>query len=197
MRISQTIQKIIEKIIIYGYKMLSYKGPSFYALEEINLKSQTVVIRCRGTRKTIKQTFDSVISDVKLLEGLPSIHACWIGALYGRALRASLEKGVALKKAKNMSFLLKNTRGRYKIVFQNRNGDIGYFDQKTKKEFVEHPLTVAQSELLISRFDPSQACYIGLLAGISLEKALTIDQKTGQNTAQELFKKMPKLRVID
>ena len=102
-----------------------------------------------------------------------------------------------LVKAKNMSFLLKNTRGRYKIVFQNRNGDIGYFDQKTKKEFVEHPLTVAQSELLISRFDPSQACYIGLLAGISLEKALTIDQKTGQNTAQELFKKMPKLRVID
>lgn len=176
-------------------EMIGLYQESPYYIEEINTRIQQVTIRPRGSRVVIKASFESVVGDPKILAGLSSVQACWIGGYYGRALRDAKHNGIALRTTQNMSFLLKNTRGRYKIVFQNRNADIGYIDQKTQKEFVESPLTIVQDKLIISRFDPCQACYLGLLAGISLEKALHAE-KMGKSTVRALFSKKPQLRVI-
>jgi len=88
----------------------------------------------------LKFKIEAMIADMSVVNRLSSKQACVLGGCYGRLLRASLEGREALSKAKKMGFLLSNKLGRYKIVFQNRNGDIGYFDQKTRQEFVEHPL---------------------------------------------------------
>ena len=194
---AQLIEKISEKITSVGDEIAIYRDFSFYTIEEINFKSQMATVRCRGTRRAIKQSFESIVGDTEILGGLSSIHACWIGALYGRVLRASFEKKSALRKANNMSFLLKNKKGKYSFIFENRTGEIGYLDQKSKKEFIEHPLTIARDNRIISRFDPSQACYIGMLAGISLEKALSMDERTGENNTEKLLKKMSALRILD
>lgn len=167
-----------------------------YVLEEIDMKSHVVIIRCRGTRTVIKQRIESLISDMVTIKGLSPKQACLLGGYYGRALRAAMEGRDALKKAKSMSFLLSNNHGHYKVLYQNRDGGIGYINQKTSREFVEHPLVIATSEHIISEFDSSQACYIGILAGISMEKAISMDEKLGTHKFEELLNKRPKLRII-
>ncbi|PIQ42386.1 MAG: hypothetical protein COV52_05175 [Gammaproteobacteria bacterium CG11_big_fil_rev_8_21_14_0_20_46_22] len=105
-----------------------------------------------------------------------------------------MEGGEALKRAKKMNFLLSDKSGRYKIVFQNRNGEIGYFDQKSRQEFVEHPLTLVKNDYIISEFDSSQACFIGILAGVSIEKAISSGQSP--DNVGDIMNKAPKLRVV-
>jgi len=177
------------------YNLLFFTEETYF-IEEINVQTNKVIIRYRGTRTIIKADLGSIISDAKIIDGLSPEQACLIGGYFGRVLRKSLESNKALKKAKRLSFLLKNNRGQYRIVFENRSGEVGYLDQKTKKEFIEHPLTMAKNSYIISKFDPSQACYIGILAGISMEKAIHLDEKTGQHNLDDLLKKHPKLRLI-
>ncbi|OGT53631.1 MAG: hypothetical protein A3F17_01095 [Gammaproteobacteria bacterium RIFCSPHIGHO2_12_FULL_41_15] len=165
-----------------------------YFIEEIDVSKHMLVVRCRGTRSVMKMSYVDIINQVEIIEGLSPVHACWIGGYLGRCL-VNAEKKEILQNRMNISFGLKNKKGRYKILFQNRNGDIGYFDQKTKREFLESPLVVANNDHLITGFDPSQACYIGMLAGLSLEKTLSQPSK-GLHQAQILLKKPPKLRIV-
>lgn len=184
---------LVDKIRTLHYS-LSFIYRTRYLLEEINDKTERVIIRCRGTRTIIKTSLSSVISDNKMIAGLSSIQACMLGGYYGRILRASLEGRQALKKVKNMSFLLTNEKGRHQIVFLNRIGDVGYYDKKACCEFVEHPLAIVNNNHIISGFEPSQACYIGILAGISIEKMLSSDK--GGRFNEQLSKKSPKLYVV-
>jgi hypothetical protein len=47
---------------------------------------------------------------------------------------------------------------------------------------------------IISEFDPSEACYIGILAGSSLERVLTSQKDI--HTTEKLIQKPPQLRVV-
>lgn len=165
-------------------------------LVEVNTSLQEVVVHVRNRSVFLKCKLGEAVSDLSIIDQLDPAEACWLGGYFGRALRSSLEGRDAIKKAKSMSFLLSNKRGRYMIIFQNRNDEIGYIDKKTQREFVEHPLTVANNEHIISGFDPSQACYIGILAGISMEKAISMDKKTGQSQLELLLNKPPRLRIV-
>jgi hypothetical protein len=182
--------------ILNKFKGLFSSDQASCRIVEINTSSQEVVFHFKYKAVFLRCKLTEAIADLSVIDNLIPWEACWLGGYYGRALRASIEGREALKKAKRMSFLLKNNRGRYRIVFQNRTGEIGYFDQKTKQEFIEHPLTVANNEHIISEFDPSQACYIGILAGISMEKTLSSDKKTGEKQLETLINKPPKLRIV-
>lgn len=163
-------------------------------IEEIDTKKQSVAVTYRGVKTIIKMSFYEAICDTELIAQLSPIQACYLGGYYGRALRSSLEGRQTLRPEKNMSFLLNDLQGRYKIIFLNRDGNIGYYDKKTDQEFVEHPVVIANNKLLLSRFDPNQACYIGIEAGMSIEKALSSNQFSEQ--LQNLIKKPPKLRIV-
>jgi len=93
--------------------------------------------------------------------------------------------------------LLSNKTGQYCIAFQDRSGEVGYFDQKTRKEFLQQPLEMVKNTYLISQFDPSQACYIGLLAGISMEKKIKLEAKgESVKTTKRVSSVRPHLRVV-
>ena len=96
-----------------------------------------------------------------------------------------------------MSFLLTNTRGRYTISSEKRTGEIKYYDKKYKREYLEHPITIASNDYIISEFDSTQACYIGILAGICMENTKVRDERTGQQQLEILLKKPPKLRFVE
>jgi hypothetical protein len=179
------------------FHILAFVKFSPYRIEEIDVKHERVAIRCRGNRMVMKLTFAGVLRDEKLIAGLPALQACILGGYIGRALRASRSGRDALRRAKQMTFLLKNKCGRYKMVYQNRTGEVGYIDKKTKREFLEQPLVIVNHDYIMKEFDPSQACYVGILAGISMEKALDLEQKTGQKALDELVSTPPKLRVVD
>lgn len=171
----------------------SYKCHPYF-IEEIDVSNQKVVIRCRGTKTIIKADYSAVIGDENLISGVSPIQASIVGGYYGRALRSAMKANAVLKQTKHMDFLLRHRVGRYKVLFQARNGDIGYLDQKSRQEFIEHPLTIVNNNYIITEFDPSEACYIGILAGSSLERVLISGKDT--NAAEKLMQKPPQLRVV-
>ena len=171
----------------------SYKSHPYF-IEEIDVSNQKVVIRCRGTKTIIRADYATVIGDENLISGVSPIQASIVGGYYGRALRNAMKGNGILKQAKTMDFLLRHRVGRYKVLFQARNGDIGYLDQKSRQEFIEHPLTIVNNNHIISEFDSSEACYIGILAGSSLERVLTSQKDI--HTAEKLIQKPPQLRVV-
>lgn len=179
---------------LHGVKCLFAERAYPYVLEEVNMARQEAVVRCSGTRTMMKFKLEILVGDMTIIQGLSSAHACLLGGCYGRILRAAMEGREVLKRVKKMDFLLSNRKGRYQIIFQNRNGDIGYLDKKTRQEFVEHPITIVNNKHIISGFDPSEACYMGILAGSSLEKALASEKDI--NAAEKLIQIPPKLRLV-
>jgi hypothetical protein len=65
---------------------------------------------------------------------------------------------------------MKNARGKYRIHSMNRDGIISYLDTTKNLSHDRHPATIAKDETLISQFDPSQACYLGILAGLNADE---------------------------
>ncbi len=168
-----------------------------YRIAEINTQTQEVVFHIRNKGVFLRCSLSEAIAINTIINDLTPWDACLLGGYFGRVLRTSVKKGIALKKAKSMSFLLKDNGSQYKIVFQNRDGKIGYIDRKQKREFLEHPVTIANAQHVISKFDPSQACYIGILAGISIEKSIQVDERTGQHTLDNIMNKRSTLRIIE
>ena len=161
-------------------------------IEEINIPKRSFTIYFQGTRTTINLTLEEVIARSHIIQGLPPKEACILGICYGRLLKQKI-----IKSAENIEFLLKNERGKYKIIYQDhRSEKLCYVDQKTKKEFQEHPIILAKANPIIADFDSSQACYIGILAGISFEKNFNHDKKTGENNLEKMLGKHPQLRIV-
>ena len=181
------LQKTVDKFFIV--KLFPYK------IEEVNLQKNLVVLHCTGTRTVLKLTIENVIADSAIINGLSAGQACVLGGCYGRMMRSASDRTKKLKSAKEMTFLLSNKSGRYVIRYQHRNGEIGYYNKKTRQEFTEHPLTIVNNHYIISEFDPTEACYIGILAGSSLGRAILSGKEL--NHAEELINKSPKLRIVN
>lgn len=171
----------------------SYKN-YLYFIEEINIQKNLVTLRCTGTRAVIKLSIEEVVADSVIIEGLCPRQACILGGCYGRLMRFSADREKKLKNVTSMTFQLSNKRGRYVVQCQHRTGEIGYFNKKTKQAFIEHPLTIVNNAYIISEFDPTEACYLGILAGSSLERAIITGKEIAQ--AAKLIKKPPKLRIV-
>lgn len=167
----------------------------FYKIEEIHLQKNLVILRCAGARTVLKLTLEDVIADSAIINGLCPEQACILGGCYGRLMKTSPDRSTKLKNAKEMTFLLSNKCGRYVIRYLHRNGEIEYYNKKTHQEFTEHPLTIVNNHYIIAEFDPTEACYIGILAGSSLERAILSGK--GLSHTEELIKKPPKLRIVN
>lgn len=168
----------IKKLINASYKAysaLTMKCHARYRIQDINDKNHKVTVRCSGSRAIIVTHLMAIVGQAKIISGLSPEQACFLGGFYGRALSKNLGGIEAFKKARKLQMLLQNNCGRYKIIYQNRDGEVGYFDQKKQIEYLEHPLDIVNQTSLIMGFDPSQACYLGILAGIELEKKLAKD----------------------
>jgi len=181
------------KSLVNVWSRNSTKGCRIVALDVVaqtvsfHVKNKAVVIRCK---------FSEAINNLEIIDQLSPHEACWLGGHFGRALRASLDGRAPLKKAKQMSFLLRKQEGRNRIVFENRTGEIGYIDTKTHQEYVEHPVAIATNDYVIALFNPNQACYIGILAGIRMEKALNIDDGLCHGNVINLVGTKPKLKIV-
>jgi len=152
------------------------RHPVYYRISSIDPENQTAILHLIHKSIFIKQTFAEIISDTEIIEGLSCQQACWIGVYYGKALRNALKSKSHFKNIKKPSYLLQHKYGCYKIVSENRDGTIGCIHIKTRKELIAHPVSIAQDNTFIKHFDANQACYIGILAGIAIEKKGSISE---------------------
>ena len=164
-----------------------------YEIHHIDLSTHQVTIRCRGKNSVIKRNIQSIINDSAFLNALTPYQACIIGGCLGRLIESCPQLSKRNEKFEQTSFLLEDEDGDYAILYQNRAKQIGYVHKRTAKEFVESPITLSTTKHIINKFSPSQACYIGILAGLSLERA----EKSDIDKAEEMLNTKPKIRAVD
>ena len=168
----------------------NHSRPIYYRISSIDFDTQTAILHVIHKNIFIKQTFSQLISNTEIIEGLSCQQACWIGVYYGKALRAALNGKNNLRDIKKPTYLLKHKYGRYKIISEYRDGTIVCIHVKTRKELNVNPLAIAEDDIFIKHFDANQACYIGILAGIEMEK------KQHATLAETDQRTIPYLRLV-
>jgi hypothetical protein len=148
-----------------------------YKVIDINPDTLNVVIRCINTTTNVKDKIPYIIKDKDILSGLEPVEACWLGYYYGRAIQKK-SADVVKKSTDDVSFLLRNTRGKYRIHSLNRGGMISFIDTSTNVISEKLVIRIAKDEAMVNQFDPSQACYIGILAGLQEERTVGTSNPT-------------------
>lgn len=156
----------IRKFIHSAYKLLKLYSPEkkhLYKIEEINECTNRIVISCQGKGVTLVSTIEDIGYDEYIVNFLPPHQACWIGYYFGK--KWSIRKEDKNNAKKNSLHHPNYHNSDYKIICQNRLGEIIY--QNTHSGFVykKDPIELAKSKT-ITKFNPSQAFYIGFLAAL-------------------------------
>jgi hypothetical protein len=160
--------KRIEHFFYFIKQLLITNTPPgvIFRIIDINPETLDAVIKCINTRTTLKDKIPHLIKDKDVIAGLAPNDACWLGYYYGQAVQNKSSSTIK-KITWEVSFLMRNTRGKYRIHSMDRDGMISYLDTVKNLSYDEHPLAIAKNAALINQFDPSQACYIGVLSGLN------------------------------
>lgn len=132
-------------------------------LEVVHLDQKYVVICCRFFLKTyVRLKLRDIILDSALLSQLPPAQAAWIGYYYGvfcsGRTHSSEESGLEFSGFQDEKFP-------FQLYGLDRKGYLVYFNKNSTETVLESPFKILKDLRLIEKFHPSQACYIGLLAG--------------------------------
>jgi hypothetical protein len=179
----------ILKTFLRLYREIKAEDNAPLRLEEIDINKKQVIIRSHGAHTFIKLSLAEALGDPSLIANLHPKQACMLGYYFGisYAKRKASAKESILKQ-NTQGFLLQFKKGRYKIISLDRKGDVTYINTKNNDIYNENPMLLVAKDEIIKHFDPSQACYLGILAGINQQK-----QQQNINTAK---KPKPFLRVI-
>jgi len=140
-----------------------------YRVVDINTDTLEVALKCVYTLTIMKDKIICVIKDQNILASLEPLDACWLGYYYGQAVRNKTDNEIR-ELTTEVNFLLKHSRGNLQIHSFNRNNTLSYTNKTTNSIHEKYLIDIAADERLINWFDPSQACYIGILAGLNVEK---------------------------
>lgn len=160
--------------------------PVYYRISSIDIETQTAMLHLIQKNIFFKLSLSTIISTSQIIEGLSCQHACWVGTYYGKLRMMNLKRNSPTKPSRKSRYLLKHKYGQYKIICENRNGTVDCLHVKTGQIININPLSIATDDIFIKRFDATQACYIGILAGISMTKEI-------KPTAKKV---VPYLRIV-
>ncbi len=151
------------------YYILSMLKRKKYACEikSFNLDNRNVSIACYGIRIiTIRSSISEIITDPNIIANLPSYQASLLGYYYGK-LYSPTSISTNPNKYKKAGFILRPGLKQNRIISINNKYVLIYSDDKGGT-FKTHPMRIIQSKNIINQFEPSQACYIGILAGLQI-----------------------------
>ena len=175
---------------------LVFRTEPYYRIVGVNISTQEMSFRIKGKAVLLKCKFSEAVADADIISGLLPTDACWLGGYYGRVLIATIEGRDKIKKIKSLGFLLENPTAQYQVVFLNRSGSLVYLDKKTGQEFTELPLSLVSKPNIISKFDSTQACYIGILAGVEMGKNGGKIKNLTASPFEPEVKSYPPLRIV-
>lgn len=123
-------------------------------------------LHCNSSQNPLPSLLE-ITKNFALVTLLPPSYACFIGFEYAKTFKASLKHSNLHQK------LLKNTNNssiKNTLYSINRDGTLSFLVNNSK--IIEmFPLEILQSNHLIKKFNATDAFYIGLYAGIQLDKA--------------------------
>lgn len=160
-----------------GYFKRTWEGlrqfskPAF-RLDKINSENCTASIYCRGARVVINQKIHEVICNANIIHNMNSIQSSYLGYHYGLLLENSKsDVSFLLTKKRRSKFFLNFSKGENIILSITRDGHINYKNKNSDEINTKSPLDIYRNESSLIYFEPSQACYIGILAGLSQRKS--------------------------
>jgi len=165
-----SIRKYINLFInlfINFFKLYFPEKKHLYKIEEINEYLNQVVISCRRKNAILVSTIEDIGHDQYIINYLPPHQACWIGYYFGK--NWFLNKMAQQKTNSSESQYPNHQDSNYKIIYQNRRGELIYQNSYDGFVYTMDPIELAKSKT-ITLFNASQAFYIGFLAGLKSTK---------------------------
>lgn len=160
-----SIKKFLNHITNF-FKLYFPEKKYLYKIEEINEPLNQVVISCRGKGATLVSTIEDMGYDQYIITSLPPHHACWIGYYFGKNWYINKnQQKINSSSPQHPSHQNSN----YRIICQDRFGDITYQNSQNGLIYKMDPIELAKSKTIIL-FNSSQAFYIGFLAGLKNSK---------------------------
>lgn len=153
-------KKIIENLS-------QFSKPAF-RLERVNSENSTASIYCRSAKILINQKIHEIVCDTNIIHNMSSIHSGYLGYYYGLLLDKQKTDVSFLRNKHKSGFFLR--AGSYVILSITRDGRVNYKNKNSNTIYTKHPLDIYRNESVLISFEPSQSCYIGILAGISQKK---------------------------
>jgi len=170
----------LRRIKEYFFRMddaAAMKRHVFYKIVDFKEEKNKYAIQCINTSAIFYAQIGDIVNDTDILYRLHPAQACYIGMEYAEIFyknqNHSTEK-MNMKKFERISF---SRYGVYNILYLDREGNIAFFNKKTKEEYLMNPKDIALREELINRFDAQQAFYIGLNAGFKLKSSVKKQRK--------------------
>lgn len=145
-------------------EFIMYKIVDFYKVKN----NEYYKVQCINTKGLVPLTIGEIVFDLDILHGLHPIQGCFIGIEYAKVIKANTTEG-AKSQVKSQNMLNKYSMNRYgnnTLMYQDRNGLLGFECSSTGEEFLMDPRDIALSRELIEEFDAAQAFCIGVLAGL-------------------------------
>lgn len=146
-------------------------------------------MQCINTKAIFDAIIQDIIFDEDILYGLHPIQGCYIGIEYEKTIKFKSSN----TEVKPRSLFSKYSASRYgnnHLLYQNRNGLLGFESKITGEQFLMDPRDIALSKSLIEEFDTVQAFCIGVLAGLKFA-----NPKTEESTLSQT--KTPYLRLVE
>ena len=136
----------------------------YYKIQPIN-KSNIFMVK-----------LEDLVFDTTILWGLTPFEASCVGIEYAAFFYNKKTAGGITKQPK-ISQYMRCRYGSYELLFQNRTGQLVFMHRSSLHYFMMVPEAIAFSKELIEEFDAAQAFYIGLLAGLKLNRLPRSTQK--------------------
>jgi hypothetical protein len=175
-------------------KLFNGVSPIRYKVVAIDMELRKVSFRPKKKAAVITYSFSEAVADLDLIGGLTPEEASWIGGYFAKSLRGMSGKARSKCSRKSMDDLMSGAGSRYQIITRHRDGRVSYIDKLSKEKYQEHPVTIVTTKSILRDFSPSQACYIGILAGLGLDK---LDSTfTDKDERTQYLNEYPKLRVV-
>ena len=112
---------------------------------------------------------NTAIKNAKLISEITPEDACYIGGYYGKTIKKNINRRTFAPRPSKNNLLISQRSARYKIISLCRNGDLKFIDRKSKKEYIMSPLFIVNEKSILNNFSSTNSCYIGILAGMSIE----------------------------
>lgn len=168
------------------------RSTSVYQIQDIDSDTGVVHLYYRGGHTIVKSSLKEIIHDPAILDGLSSSEACYIGYYHGKLRKEErYQQNLKHLKEKEDGFWLKESSHRFKVVsFDPPDSRLTYLDHISGEIKKENVIVVMRNWFVINNLPPSQACYVGVLAGDIFSKRIE------EQVPFEKLKNKPFLRVV-
>ncbi len=137
------------------------------------------ILQCMNSKSIFEANILEIVSKSDLLIGLHPLQACFIGVEH-----AKLHKNNRYLKKHSVE-ISTDTLGELLLTKQDRDGNIYFVDQYSE-EYVLNATEIIFNDVLLSKFHPVHAFYIGLTAGAKIHnhlgKVISIQQGKHKHT---------------